>query len=304
MAEPAVSDGAVEKGVGMAQPQRCIAMLDSGLGGLTVARELLPKLADSGWAGKVVYLGDSARLPYGSRSHAMVRSCALECARYLRGHGPAGLLVACNTISAVALDALKNELGVPVVGVVDAGARAAAEALEACRGPQSAVGVLATRGTVASSAYPAAIARRSPEVAVFQQEASLLVPLVEAGWLGHEVTRQVVDHYLLTLRASAAIDVLLLGCTHYPLIRELIEARARCVLGSATKVVDGSRQAADQLLSALGGLSKLQPVEAQPRRVRLELFLTDYPPHLDDLVAGFLDPIQRYVEPRLARIAL
>lgn len=193
-----------------------IGIFDSGFGGLTVQGALLEALPGA----DTLYLGDTARLPYGTKSPETVTQYSLRNARFLARHGIDLLVVACNTASAVALPALRAELSVPVVGVVDPGARAASLASRSGR-----IGVIGTQGTVASGAYQEAIVRERPGSSVFARPCPLFVPLAEEGWTDphDEIVRGVARRYLAPLRAEG-IDTLVLGCTHYPLLAGAIGA--------------------------------------------------------------------------------
>ncbi len=191
-----------------------IGIFDSGVGGLTVQRALLEALPGA----DTIYLGDTARVPYGTKSAATVTAYSLRNARVLQERGIDLLVVACNTASAVALPALRAALPVPVLGVVEPGARAAARASRSGR-----IGVIGTAGTIGSGAYQAAILALRADAVVVASACPLLVPLAEEGWTdpGDEVVRAVVRRYLWPL-AAERIDTLVLGCTHYPLLRDAI----------------------------------------------------------------------------------
>jgi glutamate racemase len=193
-----------------------IGIFDSGVGGLTVQRAVLAALPSA----DTLYLGDTARLPYGTKSAETVTAYSLRSARLLARHGVDLLVVACNTASAVALPALRAALPVPVLGVVEPGARVAVERTRSGR-----IGVIGTQGTVASGAYQAAIRALRPDAEVLAQACPLFVPLAEEGWTdpGDEVVRGVVRRYLAPIRA-AGVDTLVLGCTHYPLLKAAIAA--------------------------------------------------------------------------------
>jgi glutamate racemase len=207
-----------------------IGIFDSGVGGLTVQRAILAALPGA----DTLYLGDTARVPYGSKSAATVTQYSLRNAAFLTGQGIDLLVVACNTASAVALPALRAALDVPVLGVVEPGARAAAAATRSGR-----VGVIGTAGTVASGAYQAALAALRPGVEVLARACPLFVPLAEEGWTdpADEVVRGVAARYLEPLRAER-VDTLVLGCTHYPLLKAAIAAALPgvCLVDSAETV--------------------------------------------------------------------
>lgn len=271
-----------------------LGVFDSGLGGLTVVRELLDALPNE----RIVYLGDTARVPYGTRSPETVLRYARGCAAVLLRHDVKVLVIACNTASAVAVEMLRAELDLPVVGVIEPGARSALRAGEVALGsPRAAprIGVLGTAGTIASGAYPRAVAQLSTRWEVIGQAAPLLVPLVEEGWLDGEVARQIVQKYLTPL-IDASVSVLLLGCTHYPLLRPLIEAQAERVAGAPVPVVD-SAQATGALLSELLRNGRVPPSDAPPESPRLTILVTDRPASFHDVASRFLgtslpEPVQ------------
>ncbi len=257
--------------------ERPIGVFDSGLGGLTVVRQVRAMLPDE----DVLYLGDTARVPYGARSARTVVRYSRACANTLVTRGIKLLVVACNTVSAVALDILRAELDIPILGVIDPGARAAVAASVTHR-----IGVLGTAGTIASGAYPRAVAALSTRAEVFGQAAPLLVPLVEEGWLDGEVPRMAVERYLRPL-AGHGIDVVVLGCTHYPVLRDTIEVVRHTVLGPHTRVVDSAEETARELVAfvrARGITRKTPPSEGSS----LRLLVTDRPQSFADVAARFL----------------
>jgi glutamate racemase len=216
------------------RPVPRIGVFDSGFGGLTVQRAILEALPGV----DTVYLGDTARLPYGTKSPATVTQYALRNARVLSSHGIDLLVVACNTASAVAIPALRAELTVPVLGVVEPGAAVAVRTTRSGR-----IGVIGTQGTVASGAYQTAIQRASPAAAVSARACPLFVPLVEEGWTdaGDEVVRGVARRYLAPFRGEG-VDTLVLGCTHYPLLKSAIAAELPGV-----RLVDSAEAIAEQV---------------------------------------------------------
>jgi glutamate racemase len=196
-----------------------IAVFDSGFGGLTVLRELLPLIPDAHY----LYLGDTARLPYGAKSRQTITRYALSSAAFLLAQGADMLVVACNTASALALDELKAALPIPVIGVIEPGVQAASLLFPfpASLFPASVL-VLATAATVQSHAYARACAERG--LTAYEKACPLLVPLVEEGWIDHAVTAEVLRIYLAEALAEApGVTTLVLGCTHYPLLKPLIE---------------------------------------------------------------------------------
>jgi glutamate racemase len=212
-----------------------IGIFDSGVGGLTVFREIARCVPNR----PLIYLGDSARVPYGTKSPETVRRYSLQAANHLVQRGIDMLVVACNTATSAALPALQEALDIPVIGVIEPGARAAAERT------RGRVGVIATEGTVNSRAYTKAIRSIKPSVEVIEAAAPLFVALAEEGWANTHVARQVAEIYLQPL-LDAGIDTLVLGCTHYPILRGTIEHVVGdiAVIDSAETTAESVRQLA------------------------------------------------------------
>jgi len=253
-----------------------IGVFDSGLGGLTVARALRRALPNE----NLIYLGDTARVPYGTRSASTVIRYARSCARMLDQHGIKLLVVACNTVSAVALDMLRIELDMPVLGVIEPGARAAVQASASGR-----IGVIATNGTVLSFAYPRAVSSVDSKTEVKQQAAPLLVPLVEEGWLDGEVPELVIRRYLEPLLKDTSIDALVLGCTHYPLLEEHIAREAERICRRPIAVVDSGVAAARELEDLLRERGLENP-STTPGKLRM--LVTDRPGKFAEVASRFL----------------
>ncbi|HUJ26562.1 MAG TPA: glutamate racemase [Myxococcales bacterium] len=248
-----------------------IGVFDSGVGGLTVLRTLLQRLPDE----HTVYLGDTARVPYGTRSAEVVTRYALISARHLTGHGIKMLVVACNTVSAHSLPALQKALPIPVVGVIEPGAQAAA-----ARNRGGSIAVLATPGTVASGAYQAALRRLAPMATVVARACPLFVPLAEEGWTEGDVPRLVAERYLGDLRRMG-VDTAVLGCTHYPLLyRPIAEA-----LGRDVAIVDSAEATADAVRDLLDK-HDLRRAAAGPARHRT--LCTDLPDRFRAVAERFL----------------
>jgi len=261
-----------------------LGVFDSGLGGLTVVRALRNALPHE----HMIYLGDTARLPYGTKGAATVVKYALACARHMVDRGVKALVVACNTVSAVAPERLRVELDIPVLGVVEPGARAAVAATRTGR-----IGVLATAGTVASGAYPRAVAQISTRAEVIGQPAPLLVPLAEEGWTTGEVPRLAIRRYLEPL-ARAGVDVIVLGCTHYPLFRDLIEDEVRERIGPHVAVVDSAHATAQEVRSFLVARGLARAPAALPAHI--QLLVTDVPGAFPETATRFLGDVVRDVE--------
>jgi glutamate racemase len=257
-------------------PDSPLGVFDSGLGGLTVVRALREVLPHE----HIVYLGDTARVPYGTKGANTVVKYALSCARHLLARDVKALVVACNTVSAVATERLRVELDVPVLGVVQPGARAAVAASRSGR-----IGVLATSGTIASGAYPRAVAQLSTRAEVVGQAAPLLVPLAEEGWTEGDVPRAVVARYLEPL-AMARVDVVLLGCTHYPLLRATIASSVATRMGPDVIVVDSAHATAADVLVFLKA-RKLDRKGSGEAPV-VKLLATDVPSAFREVAMRFL----------------
>ncbi|MGZ3439690.1 MAG: glutamate racemase [Polyangia bacterium] len=227
-----------------------IGVFDSGVGGLTVVRSLNERLPKE----EIVYLGDTARVPYGSKSAETVARYSRNAARFLVDEGVKMVVIACNTASAFALDTLRAELALPVLGAVEPGALAAVAATRTGK-----IGVIGTLGTVRSGSYARAIAAVDARVQVTAHACPLLVPLAEEGWLDDDVAAAVARRYLSALAADApALDVLVLGCTHYPLLRPLLSRVAQEVFGHAVTLVDSADAMADVAHAELGRLGLLR----------------------------------------------
>jgi glutamate racemase len=209
-----------------------IGIFDSGVGGLTVYRALHDRLPNE----RFVYLGDTARVPYGTKSLATVERYALENARFLEARGIKLLVVACNTASALALPAIRGGVGVPVVGVIEPGARAVVER----SGGGRRVGVIATEATVQSGAYRREIEKLAPSLEVVERACPLFVALAEEGWADSGVARAVAAEYLKDF-GGGAVDALVLGCTHYPILRGVIQE----TVGAGVKLIDSGEATAE-----------------------------------------------------------
>ena len=248
-----------------------VGVFDSGVGGLTVVRALVAALPREDF----LYLGDTARLPYGTKSSGTVARYSVRAAEALVERGIKALVVACNTVSAVALDVLSGQLTVPVIGVVEPGARAAVEAareLQAAGVVRPKIGVLGTEGTVRSAAYVRAVQRQSTSYEVIAEAAPLLVPLAEEGWLSGDVPRLAAERYLKPLIDGGA-SVLLLGCTHYPLLEPVIREVAERLSSGPIRIVDSGAATARALSELLDARQLVAPV-SQPS---LRLLATDLP---------------------------
>lgn len=266
-------------------PNLPIGIFDSGVGGLTVYRALHERLPDE----RFVYLGDTARVPYGTKSLATVERYAIENARFLEARGIKLLVVACNTASALALPAIGRAVRVPVIGVIEPGARSAAEASMTSRSRGPIIGVIATEATAQSGAYSAAIARFAPDALVIERPCPLFVALAEEGWAETDVARSVATKYLSDLR-ERAVETLVLGCTHYPILRRVIQE----AVGPQVRLIDsGEATARDvEALLAAERLSR-EPLTERARSRHLcddldHFFVTDAAERFSRVAERFL----------------
>lgn len=252
-------------------PERAIGVFDSGVGGLTVLRELRRQVPGE----SLIYLGDTARVPYGTKSPTTVLRYAHEAARFLLNQQVKLLVVACNTASAVALEELAERYQVPVVGVIEPGARRASEVTRNGR-----IGVVGTEGTVRSGAYERALRQKRADVVVSAAACPLFVPLAEEGWAGHEVARLAAREYLAPL-LNEGVDTLVLGCTHYPLLKPLLQE----VVGPQVQLVDSAHETAKAVAAQLDEhLLQRQSGPVLPTRY----FVTDVPDRFERVGGAFL----------------
>jgi glutamate racemase len=259
-----------------------IGVFDSGIGGLTVVRELMRQLPRE----RVIYFGDTARVPYGPKSPDTVRRYSREIAAYLISQDVKAIVVACNTATAHALPELRREYDIPIIGVVEPGARAAVAATR--RGE---LGVIGTAGTIGSGAYERAIRAIAPDVDIVARPCPLFVPLVEEGWLNTEATRLVAREYLGPLQA-AGIDTLVLGCTHYPLLKPLL---AR-ILGPDVALIDSAHETAAETSRVLRAQGLLNDASATNGRLTHRFIASDAADHFLRLGQRFLGSAIECVE--------
>jgi glutamate racemase len=268
--------------------RHAIGVFDSGVGGLTVVRALRRALPGE----DIIYLGDTARVPYGSKSPRTVEKYSLACQRFLLDRDVKLVLIACNTASANALPALREASPVPVIGAVEPGAEAA---LAASRDRH--IGVIGTLATVRSGAYAKTIAARDPRAQLVALACPLFVPLAEEGWIDDDIATAVARRYLAQLFAQdPAIDTLVLGCTHYPLLRDVITRVANELAGRDVAVVDSASAMAEAAREGLGPrASDLGQNENRRAEVgRLDCYATDIS-RFDELAPRFLgEPITNF----------
>ena len=248
-----------------------IGVFDSGLGGLTVVKQLQRILPNE----HLVYFGDTARIPYGTKSKWLIQRFAMEDALFLLEFDIKLLVVACNTASSSALPVLQNRLEIPVVGVVEPGAIAAVKATK-----NKKIGVIGTSATIGSGSYTRAILKRMSEAEVLGQPCPLLVPLVEEGWLDDEVTVLTLKKYLKPLMESG-VDTIILGCTHYPLLEPVIQR----IVGSEVKLIDSGKEMAKAVQKILQDLDLLNPKVKQTEN---QYFVSDSPEAFSRIGSIFL----------------
>lgn len=254
----------------MTDTERPIGVFDSGIGGLTVLKEIFRELPDE----HTLYLGDTARVPYGIRSAETVTRYSFENVRFLASQDVKMVVIACNTASSVSLESVRSAFPYPVIGVIEPGARAAVAATR-----EGKIGVIGTEATVRSSAYTRAIQALDSSIRVTALACPLFVPLVEEGWTEGEITEKVAERYLTEIR-TAGIDTLVLGCTHYPLLKAVIGR----VMGSV-HIIDSAIETAAEVRRVLAGLSLLRK-QAGPADHRF--FVTDGPEKFRQVGERFL----------------
>jgi glutamate racemase len=258
--------------------ERPIGVFDSGIGGLTVVRELFQQLPDE----EIVYFGDTARVPYGTKSEETIQKFALQDAQFLVEQRVKLIVVACNTVSSNSLGLLRQRIDLPIEGVIEPGARAAVRATTNGR-----VGVIGTDSTISSRAYEKAIKVQDNRIQIFARSCPLFVPLAEEGWIDDAVTAQVAERYLFPLK-SCRIDTLVLGCTHYPLLREMIQG----AMGGEVTLIDSARATAASVKDILQREHLFRPLSSSPQH---HFFVTDMP-------RRFLEIGERFLQSPLADV--
>ena len=256
-----------------------IGVFDSGVGGLTVVKELTRRMPQE----SILYFGDTARVPYGPKSAETVLRYSREAAAYLSSRGVKAIVIACNTATAHAYEQLKEALPIPVIGVVEPGARAAANATQTGR-----VGVIGTNGTIRSGAYDFAVRALVPDARVYSQPCPLFVPIVEEGWSHTEVARLACREYLAPLH-EVEVDVLILGCTHYPLLRDMIQE----TMGPSVTLVDSAAETASEFEGVLRDTGLLR---APDKKGELSFVASDSPLRFREVGRRFLGDLVRDVE--------
>jgi len=242
---------------------RPIGVFDSGIGGLTVAAAIKRALPSE----DIVYFGDLLHLPYGSKSSRAVLDFTRAAVQFLLARSVKLIVIACNTATSIAKARIEREVDVPVVGVIEPGARAACEVTRSDR-----IGVIGTQRTIASNAYGDAISALNPGVSVYQKATPLLVPLIEEGWQSHPVMRLVLSEYLKDF-SDAGVDAVVLGCTHYPLIKSHVQDILKSV-----RVVDSADTTAQAIIRTMrdGNIQRENPSMSTEKKGCYKIYLTDY----------------------------
>jgi len=251
--------------------QKAIGIFDSGVGGLTVLKEIVAKLPEE----NIIYLGDTARVPYGIRSPETVTRYSFENTAFLLAQEIKMLVVACNTASAISLEAVKKEFPLPVIGVLEPGARAAAASTKTRN-----VGVIGTEATIGSGAYEKAIMQIAPDIKVHSLSCPLFVPLAEEGWTDNDVVKLVAEKYLAPLRGGG-IDTLVLGCTHYPLLKAVISK----AVGPDIILIDSATETAKEVVDVLEKLRWRGNGRGEGIR---KFYVTDSPSRFEKIGKWFL----------------
>jgi len=248
-----------------------IGVFDSGIGGLSVIKALTERLPLESY----IYLGDTARVPYGTKTRSTITRFSFQNTEFLLKKGVKMVVVACNSASAMALDALRQSYDLPIIGVIEPGAEAAVAASRS-----GTVGVIGTEATINSACYHREILRLRPGAKVIAKPCPLFVPLVEEGWLEDPVTHQVAERYLSTVK-DAGVDVLILGCTHYPLLAPLIGD----VMGQGTTIVDSASSVTSAVGQTLGEMDMANESDLPGSR---EFYVTDLPAKVNRIGRMFL----------------
>lgn len=248
-----------------------IGVFDSGIGGLTVVRALIRQLPNE----NIIYFGDTARVPYGPKSSQVVREYTLQDTEVLLEHNVKLIVVACNTVSSVALDVVQKRAKVPVVGMILPGAQSAVKATKKKR-----IGVIGTLGTIQSNAYANAIRQIDAQIKVFGQPCPLFVPLAEEGWIKHKATELIAKEYLFPLTVEK-VDTLILGCTHYPLLHNVIQK----TFNNNIALIDPGEAAASEVKTVLQSLGLENTSKLKPN---LQFFVSDIPHKFTEIGERFL----------------
>jgi glutamate racemase len=253
------------------EKEKPIGVFDSGIGGLTVVKRIAASLPEE----NIVYFGDTARVPYGSKSNDTVIEYSIEDAKFLMQKNVKAIVVACNTASSVAIEELKKTFDVPIIGMIEPGAQTAVKSTKNKR-----VGVIGTRATISNKAYSNKIKEINSDIEVFETACPLFVPLAEEGWINHKATYEIADEYLKDIRKKD-IDTLVLGCTHYPILAVVIQE----VIGKNVRLVDSGIAAAEMIRNELDRTNLHSNSYALGNQ---ELYVSDIPTKFREVAELFL----------------
>lgn len=253
------------------EKEKPIGVFDSGIGGLTVVKRIAAALPEE----NIVYFGDTARVPYGSKSNDTVIEYSLEDAKFLMQKNVKAIVVACNTASSVAMDVLRKNFNVPLIGMIEPGAQTAINTTRNNR-----IGVIGTRATISNMAYSNKIKELNPEIQVFETACPLFVPLAEEGWVDHKATYEIAEEYLRELR-DEQIDTLVLGCTHYPILSKVIQE----VIGEDVTLVESGIVAAEMIKNELDRTDLHTNSNGMGNQ---ELYVSDIPTKFKEVAELFL----------------
>ena len=270
------------------EKEKPIGVFDSGIGGLTVVKRIASTLPTE----NIVYFGDTARVPYGSKSNATVIEYANQDAKFLMNKNVKAIVVACNTVSSVALGELRKNFNVPIIGMIEPGARFAIKETK-----NGKIGVIGTRATINNKAYSNEIKKLNPEVEVFEKACPLFVPLAEEGWMNHKATYEIAKEYLQELK-DINIDTLVLGCTHYPILADVIQK----VMGDEVKLIDSGIASAEVVRNELDRID-LHTNQHSPGLQ--DYFVSDIPVKFKEVAELFLgNPVKEIRKVDLEMIAV
>jgi glutamate racemase len=268
--------------------EKPIGVFDSGIGGLTVVKRFLSTLPNE----DIIYFGDTARVPYGSKSNSTVIEYSLQDARFLINKNVKAIVVACNTASSIAIEEIRKNFDVPVIGMIGAGSKAAVESTR-----NKKIGVIGTRATISNKAYSKRILELNPDVEVFEKACPLFVPLAEEGWIEHEATYKIAEEYLGELREKE-IDTLVLGCTHYPILSGVIQK----VMGNRVTLIDSGVASAEVVKKELEKKGLLSFIKQTGHS---QFYVSDIPVKFKEIAELFLGkPINEVQKVELEALAI
>ena len=257
--------------MGITDKQKPIGVFDSGIGGLTVVKRLASTLPNE----NIIYFGDTARVPYGSKSNSTVIEYSIQNTKFLLQKNIKALVVACNTASSIAIPDLKKMFDIPIIGMIEPGSRMALSKTH-----NKKIGVIGTRATISNLAYSKEIKRMNEKAEVFEKPCPLFVPLAEEGWIKHRATYEIAEEYLKELREEE-IDTLVLGCTHYPILSDVIQK----VIGPKVSLIDSGVASSELIKTELEKFSLLSDSEATGSQ---EYYVSDIPAKFKEVAELFL----------------